>query len=402
MVFALSEAIELASAKIRNHHNKVAVIAMKISEGLNHSNEEKAQIFISALLHDCGSIVYNTTKSSERFNFHFENSHEHAQKGYKLLKTSNLLLEEAKIIKDHHVRWDETTQNTHSFSHIIHLADRISILVKDSKSILDQVPEINDIILSQSSKMFNPKLVDVFIKESKKENFWFDILNSDYYIDSLKSENLITKTLNTEELFDATELFRRFIDFRSPFTAIHSKGVSTVAALLGSYINFSTEDCKLLQIAGFVHDIGKLAIPLEILDKPSGLDKHEVNIIKSHTYYTYKVLSKISGFEKINEWAAFHHEKLDGLGYPFHKKANELSLGCRIMAVSDIFVALAEDRPYRKGMKLESAIKILKSLADNGKIDKKVLNTLIENIDEINKLRELVQEVKLEYNETML
>ena len=83
----------------------------------------------------------------------------------------------------------------------------------------------------------------------------------------------------------------------------------------------------------------------------------DLAVIKSHTYYIYDVLKTIGGLQNVVEWAAYHHEKLDGSGYPFRCKGDELSTGSRIMMVADIFTAIAEDRPYRKGMsKKESLI----------------------------------------------
>lgn len=400
-IFVLSEAVELTSSEISNHHRKVAVITNKLSQACGHSETDQTKLLISALIHDSGSVLSLSKDNSRRFNFHFEEDLDHANQGYRLLRTMDLFREEAEIIRYHHVRWNENTSEIHPYSHILHLADRISVLVKDTKSVLDNVPDIKNLIKSESGKMFSPELVDIFLKESEKEDFWFDTINSEYYIRSLRERNIADTILDFDQTFEMGEMFRRFIDFRSSFTAIHSKGVSTVAALIGSFRDFSTEDCRLLQLAGFVHDLGKLAIPLEILDKPSALDRHEFNIIKSHTYYTYKLLSGIKGLETINKWASFHHEKLDGKGYPFHKSSSELCEGSRIMTVADIFVALAEDRPYRKGMPLPGITEIMKDLGKTGKIDIEILDTLIKNMDEINQLRAIAQTVNREYLETV-
>jgi len=120
-----------------------------------------------------------------------------------------------------------------------------------------------------------------------------------------------------------------------------------------------------------------------LLEKPGHLTKEETAIMKSHTYYTYAVISTIGGLQQIAEWGAYHHERLDGSGYPFHCKADELSTGARIMGVADILTALTEDRPYRKGMPKESIIQIMKQFSDRRLLSDKIVNLLFENFDEI-------------------
>jgi len=105
-----------------------------------------------------------------------------------------------------------------------------------------------------------------------------------------------------------------------------------------------------MEVAGNLHDLGKMVIPNSILNKPDKLNKEETAIMRQHTYFTYTVLNSIGGISQIAEWAAFHHERLDGSGYPFHLGADKLGIGSRIMAVADVFTAISEDRPYRKGM----------------------------------------------------
>ena len=138
----------------------------------------------------------------------------------------------------------------------------------------------------------------------------------------------------------------------------------------------------MMRIAGLLHDIGKMAIPNNILEKPDRLSKEEIKIVRQHTYYTYRILQQIDGFEQIAEWAAFHHECLDGTGYPFRLNASELSLGSRIVAVADVFVALAEDRPYSAPMKKKHLEEIMVSMVENHKLDGNVTKRLLQNFKE--------------------
>ena len=112
-----------------------------------------------------------------------------------------------------------------------------------------------------------------------------------------------------------------------------------------------------MRAAGYLHDLGKIAVPSRILDKPAPPSQHEWAVLREHTYHTFRVLDTIGGMPQISEWAAFHHERLDGTGYPFGHEGKDLTLGARIMAVADIFTAVTEDRPYRAALCEEDAMR---------------------------------------------
>ena len=124
-----------------------------------------------------------------------------------------------------------------------------------------------------------------------------------------------------------------------------------------------------MYLAGALHDIGKVAIGNDILEKPGRLTDEEFSKMKNHAGYTYLILSQAEGMEDIRDWAALHHEKLDGTGYPFGKTADELNRQERIMACIDIYQALTESRPYKSGMTHEAACAILESMVQKGWID---------------------------------
>ncbi|MBU4439275.1 MAG: HD domain-containing protein, partial [Firmicutes bacterium] len=242
-------------------------------------------------------------------------------------------------------------------------------------------------IESASGQKFNPEYVKAFERLKEKEFFWYDlesISNGRRYYKRIKFKD---QCLNIDELIGITKLFARVIDFRSNFTAVHSEGVSAVAKRLAQHFNCDELTCKKIQAAGYVHDIGKLTVPTEILEKPGALSKEEFDVIKEHTYHTYVLLFQVKGLEEINEYASMHHERLDGTGYPFKLEAKDLSLGARIMAVADIFTAVSENRPYRKGMQKEAVVEVLRKMSIENKIDKSIVETLISYYHEINKAR---------------
>jgi HD-GYP domain-containing protein (c-di-GMP phosphodiesterase class II) len=237
---------------------------------------------------------------------------------------------------------------------------------------------------------------------STREYIWLDMdYKSLMYLlpDIVKFDSV---ELELDDITSLTRIFANIIDFRNPFTFNHSAGVAVTASALAGFAGFSEAECKMMLVAGYLHDLGKLAVSNNILNKPGFLNEDEMNVIRSHTFFTFRLLQAIRGFETINKWASFHHERMDGNGYPFHLEASNLPLGSRIMAVADIFTAITEDRPYRAGMDQESTIRVLQNMAEDEAICPYVLSILLNNLETVNALREKAQKnSKQAYNYIM-
>jgi HD-GYP domain-containing protein (c-di-GMP phosphodiesterase class II) len=227
---------------------------------------------------------------------------------------------------------------------------------------------------------------------SKKDSFWLGMqyLGTPNFIkQNNKDEFFIVDDQSCEDLM---VLLSCLVDYKSRLTASHSSCVAACSEKIARYVGFSENDAKLMRYAGYIHDIGKLAIPTEILEKPGPLSKEEFDLIRTHAYHTDRVLSKVSGFETIRVWASHHHEKLNGKGYPFGLKVEEISLGSRIMAVADIFTALRERRSYRDSITKKITINILMDKSASYEIDKELVKIVKNNFDELDIVRELAYE----------
>jgi HD-GYP domain-containing protein (c-di-GMP phosphodiesterase class II) len=178
-----------------------------------------------------------------------------------------------------------------------------------------------------------------------------------------------TMDMDNEVILKLGELVSRIIDYKSPFTRRHSTGIAQKAWTMGKRYGYDQSQLAELFLAASLHDIGKLAIPTAILEKPGKLDEDEFNIIKEHVRRTYQLLEGVQGLEHIRDWASNHHEKLDGSGYPFGKKAEELDFNSRLMACIDIYQAVSEERPYHPARDHGSTMAILFGMADKGQID---------------------------------
>lgn len=391
LLICITKAIDLVNPNVTDHHQQVAYLSYNIADALRLPLEQKRSLVIAALLHDVGAIALQ-----DRLDFNEEehtNINEHAFLGARLFSDSPILFNIATIIKFHHIPWNNGEgkhyegESVPLLAHIIHLADRIAVHINRDVFILSQTNSIKEYIKNRKDSVFVPEFVDAFLKICDKEALWLDF---DYQpmISNIPNDlSLEAIKLTLDEVVSLTKIFSQIIDFRSPFTAMHSAGVAAVAIKLAELSGLSEDECKMMNIAGNLHDIGKLAIPKEILEKQDKLEPWEFDIIRAHTFYTYRLLKPVKGFESIAQWAAYHHEKLNGRGYPFHLKANSLSLGARIMAVADIFAAISEDRPYRKGMPRERAVTVLQGMAANGGISPEICTLLIDNYESVSQAR---------------
>jgi HD-GYP domain-containing protein (c-di-GMP phosphodiesterase class II) len=239
--------------------------------------------------------------------------------------------------------------------------------------------------------MFMPEVVAAFTTLSRRSYFWLDLTSRSLPALLRRKAKVRAVELDLVGIGNLAQVFSRVIDFRSPFTATHSSGVATIAEAMAHRIGYSENECGMMKIAGYFHDLGKLAVPTEILEKTAPLTRLETNVIRSHPFYTYRALEHIEDFSTIIRWGAFHHETPNGCGYPFNIARDELPLGSRVVAVADVFTAITENRPYRAGMDADKAKSVLRKMASDGQLDRKITDILIHNYAEMDVLREKVQ-----------
>lgn len=397
----ISDSIDLMSKEINGHHKLVAYISLRIGRRLNLDIKSLRKLVFSALIHDIG-ILYFDKIIDEILRDH--NYEEHAYVGYSLLKDYFPFEGYAEILKYHHDNWDNIEHNQNSYlSNILNLADLTAYFIDqaDNKAtILDG--KLTGKIKEYSTNIIKEDIISGLESISDQRSFWLDTINlnireqllEDYIINNLDLK------LNLEQIMDIGKIVSHIIDFRNPFTATHSKGIATISSKLAGDLSFSDQDVKIMEIAGYFHDIGKMILPLDLINKKGKLNKKEWAIMKSHTYYSYYVLENIKEIPKLKEWAAFHHEALNGTGYPFSIDKNKLSIGARILTVADKFTALTEDRPYRDGYAKDKVISILKDNVEENIIDANIVDLLIDNYEEYNMLRnEKQKEAKNDYNQ---
>ena len=181
-------------------------------------------------------------------------------------------------------------------------------------------------------------------------------------IDTKQAKDVSSKLV--EEVLQAPDAIMNLMDIKSfdDYTFTHNINVSTISLLIGQAMNLSKDDMNELGTGSLLHDVGKLKIPLSILNKDGKLTDEEFAEMRNHPTYGYEILCKSAGIsEKARMVALQHHEKYGGRGYPKRLKGNDISLLGRICAVADVYDALTTDRPYRVAMSPYEAMKILNS-----------------------------------------
>jgi putative nucleotidyltransferase with HDIG domain len=242
------------------------------------------------------------------------------------------------------------------FSRIMNLAQTLAVFMVEHGT----GPAL-DAIEKRSKRWFDPDLVKAAKSLALTNKLWM----------GLDSENLVDQVAALEPqeqrlmagprtLDNICQAFAEVIDAKSPFTYRHSNGVARAAVSIAGQLGMPESQIVALRRAALLHDIGKLSVPNTILEKPGKLDDDEWRVVKKHPYYTLEILRRIPGFSELSDVAAAHHERLDGRGYWRNWGAEQLTTPARILAVADVFDALAARRPYRDGLPLETVFGMIR------------------------------------------
>lgn len=377
--------INYAQHTFLHHSTRTTYIAIELGKLLQLEDNIMNRLYISALLHDIGAAnSFTKCHTSEAF------IKSHCTGGSEILKSFpdiDDISDLSNIILYHHENWNGTGnfgikgEDIPIESQIIRIADLIESLFKENIPGFMQKDSIIECIKSNEC-LFSEEIVKALYEVSKKDIFWCNLDNLPYMpfiLDNIAPP--LNIYLNLKEFERISNIFSNIIDNKSKFTATHSREIANLAYKVSKHIGYPEEKCIKMKIAGLLHDIGKLAIPTNILDKAGPLSSEEFSTIKSHAYYTGIILNMIKDVPDISSWSTNHHEKLNGDGYPNNLNSEEISEECRILCVCDIFQALTEDRPYRNGLPEDMAMSILDSMVEDKFICKNAVVHLKNTIE---------------------
>ncbi|MEI7673820.1 MAG: HD domain-containing phosphohydrolase [Deltaproteobacteria bacterium] len=400
LILSLSDALDLAFPSLAMHQQRTAFIAWEIAKKAKLPDQRIEHVFLAGLLHDIGALSIEEKKSLH--DNEISAVERHCIRGERLFKSNRWLEPCANLVRNHHRDWttfDSPRDTPEAFnSQLLHLADYLERQIDRDVYILHQSLTLCTRIKELAGKKIDSKIVDLFLEVAQRDEFWLDLTSPRLYSLLLHNGPFQTIEVDINSIAIFAKLLGMIVDFKSPFTAAHSSGVAQCSMLLAEMVGMSESELKMMEVAGLLHDLGKIVVPNSILEKPAGLTQAEMAVMKQHAYHTFSILSTIGGLQMLAEWAAYHHEKLNGSGYPFMRETHDLTLGSRIMAVSDIFSALAEDRPYRKGMKTAEMKGILQQEVSCGTLDHNLVKLLLMNIEDVRRrITERQEEIRHYY-----
>lgn len=368
--------LNMIDVRLIDHGERVSFIIYKMLQyNGKHTEREIIDICILAMFHDVGA--YKTEEIDDLFAFESNNVWGHSIYGYLFLKELSPLSNFADSILFHHTDYNKLENidcKNRDLAELINLADRIDVMLSRG---LEVSPKIFN---KYKDKKFSGNFIDLFFAAQTKYDI-MGALKSGIYIDEFLN-GIESVELSETEIEQYLRMIIYTIDFRSEATVTHTVTTINISVEIAKTLNLSPNDIKYIYYGSMLHDIGKIAIPISILEKPGGLTNDEIPIMQKHVVYTGDILDNYLD-ETVYKIAVRHHEKLDGTGYPDKLTGDMLSLNERIVAVGDILSALVGKRSYKDGFDKIQVVDILEKMADSNKICSVVTRAVIENYDNI-------------------
>lgn len=364
------------------HAKRVAYMSVCLAEQFGIYGKDLQDLAVYALLHDNALTQY----IQEELHSNIADIRDmprigiHCSLGEENIQGLPFHTDVKNVILYHHENADgsgpfgKTYEEVPLFSRIIHLCDLLDQACCRKAFTTETWEKAKDFLQKIRGTMIDEECTDAF--EQIFSEAYFLSLGGNFETSLWDKVPRQKQELDFSQIKALAKFFAQIVDYKSPFTSTHSIGVAEDAEKLSRYMGFDEETVQKMYLAGALHDIGKVAVGNEILEKPDRLTDAEFAVMKHHAAYTYNILSEIDDFEEIRDFAAFHHERLDGTGYPFGKNASELNVQERMMACIDIYQALTESRPYKKGMSHEKACEILRNMGDKGWLDMDIIDKI--------------------------
>lgn len=387
LIYALSYALDAVEAQMvgiaKGHAKRVAYLVMKMGKRAGFTPQRLQTVSILAAMHDNALTQYIQAENS---NEQMTNLGIHCSLGEANILKLPLQSPIQNAVLNHHERCDgkgpfhKMSEEISLEARLIHLADTIDPWLTHHQPISQAYEELKCYLKQEENKSFSKEEIDLFLLAFPLVQLQ-KLEGADMRAKLYEESSPIIRDFSLQEIKCVMDLFAQIVDYKSEFTSNHSKGISALAYQMGRYYGFDEEMCIKLLMAGALHDIGKMVIINDILEKPGKLLEEEYVTMKNHAYYTRVILSDIAGLEDVCEWASNHHEKLNGNGYPKGLKADQLDFNSRLLAVLDVYQALVEPRPYKEGFSKEKTFFILNNMVLNEELDGKIVLDLQAMLD---------------------
>ena len=372
----LRKSFSILNPQLMHHSERTAYILYKmlLAEG-RMNNQEMADYVLIALLHDIGTCKLEYIDHWAEYEKN--DVWPHSISGFLFLKYLSPLESKAEVVLYHHLDY-----NKHYVikSQYIKIAEYL--FMADKMDVVMSMPGTleSDYLQKYRNIKFSAEALALFLKA----NAQYKVLDNLKHDDYLKELDELIASVNFSEEYKRKflQMLVYIIDFRSEHTVIHTLATTIFAQELGEMMHLTAQEKYNLYYGALLHDIGKIAIPLSILEAPGRLTPKEMDIMKKHVEITDHILTGIVD-DDVREIAIRHHEKIDGSGYFRGLKGEQLTKPQRIVAVADIISALYGKRSYKEAFDIDKIKEIIKSDADNNKICPQVVGVALRNMNRI-------------------
>ncbi len=369
-------ALNMVDKRLVDHGIRVALVLFDMlwAEG-RLSETDCRKLGVMALFHDIGA--YRTDEIDRMLEFETDDVWEHAICGYLILKPFFSHEIFTRILLYHHARydiqWDEDKTILH-YAQLMYIADRVCIWHDE---MMGSREELDEHLEKCSGTIFSPEGIALFRKADRQYGTW-EKLRAEQ-----SSEQLVSAIpFPEEEMITYLYILVEAIDFRSRETALHTRGLMEIALELARCMGMSEEIQQKVYYGSLLHDLGKIGMPLSILEKPGRLTPEEMQIMRKHVVITEQIIAGCIE-EETAQICLRHHERLDGSGYPRGLTGAELTAPQRLVAVADVLSALCMKRSYKCAFTKEKCLSILWEMAERGQLDRDIVSLAAKEFDRI-------------------
>lgn len=378
LIAALSRALDLTKARPPGHAVRSTWIALRVAREMGLGPHAQRDLFYAVLLKDLGlqdlraSAPPRASRVPElagedgpmgRASLLVELSGARAGRAVAIARALRFGDEVVDTISLMRARWDGHGRPRHVGGDDIPMPARIGLLAEsvDLWCNAQGCQVALDEAWDRRGRWFDPRVVDVLHGLRHDRAFWTSLHDPELAARLYELEPArYLVPVDDDYLDDIVAAVGDVIDARSSFTSEHSARVASLTALLAQDLGLTPPHVRWLRRGAQLHDLGKLGVSNAILEKPGRLDDDELRAVRAHAALTEEVMQLIPAFGHLARVAGAHHERLDGGGYPWGLRGEEIPLETRLITVADVFDALSAERPYRAAMELPRVMDLMR------------------------------------------
>jgi len=370
----MEKTLNYVDKRLVDHGKRVAYLMFKILEKQRKYDDKMLRdICVLAMLHDVGA--YKTEEIDKMVIFETGAIWEHSIYGYLFLKYFSPLRELSDVILYHHANCGEikSLEDDHQLlTQLISMCDRADIFLMYKKD-----PDgFRSHLLKHRDEKYRGDIIDMFLESGIDLGVVYNGIESDAAFDRVFHNT----PLSDDEVSGYIKMIIFSIDFRSSQTVYHTVATASISGILAELTGAGENEIDRIKTGAMLHDIGKIGIPLHILESTERLNESDMEIMRGHVNITEKILDG-NVDDDIKHIAVNHHEKLNGTGYPKKLTARDIAPFDRIVAIADIFSALCGARSYKAAYSKEKITGILDEMS--GPLDPQIVSLAIKHYDEI-------------------